>query len=461
MAVPMTVDAASLYSYSNSSLSDSTHEVLEPMTVVHRSGGVDWYVSAYIKTDHPNDPSHNHRINASYNQNLQGSWTPVELPLYNPYDPPAVNFTQSQDPVLLSNTSDVSMHVVGITYSGSAQSTTNLCQSDNQVSLWTSYNGGQSWSYPVRIHRNGVGAGRFADKPAALVSKYSTRAGKVFIAFNDSFVGCTGSAGAGSIIRFYSFDPSTGTASLLASPISGYNVTNPVIYEDPSNGTLYLSAMKFDGTPGIVFFTSSNGGSSWTDTGAPGTITDSGLLPGGSLVCSNNNECAGASFGMTGKFDPVYGSIVVVFHRRKDTNGAEVMFTRGLPGRWFTPANISSNTTDYSWHPTLAFDGLGNALVTYYDYDHGSSPTQLRYVVKSSQIAAGMMSASGETTLFDASQPSVPVPTYYVHIPGVGDLNQAALGEYQDVFFWNSNFYAVTVYMKNGVGNIYHLRILP
>src|SRR5438067_6584456 len=98
--------------------------------------------------------------------------------------------------------------------------------------------------------------------------------------------------------------------------------------------------------------------------------TDAGLLPPGSSVCSDNGQCAGASLGMTGKFDTVYGSIVVVYHRRKGTSGTEVMFTRGLPGRWFTPMKISSNTTDYSFTPAVAFDGSGNALVTYYDYEH-------------------------------------------------------------------------------------------
>src|SRR5262249_3575507 len=245
--------------------------------------------------------------------------------------------------------------------------------------------------------------------------------------------------------------------------VSGNNITNPVIYENPSGGTLWLSYMDFNTPYRIRFRVSYDGGNSWADPG--GAITGAGLLaPPASpsnppqVVCDTHNQRAvNGAISMTGKFNHGNGSLTLASAHRVDLSGglgsrwqAQVVYTWGLPGSFVPPTLVTSNVVGHStWTPALDVAANGNVLVTYYDSADVNS--QLRYVFHATEI-----DPNGQRL---GEQPG--------GADGIWDIwttsnaASATLGEYQGVFYHNGVFDAATVYTKNSVADIYHLQIVP
>ena len=345
----------------NASASDTAHYVSEPVTAAQTISGTTWYTVAYMRDT--NNLFTSAKVYTVSSGNLRSQvWTNQQpAPIDAKYD-------KSGDPVLV--TGGGRMYLLTTTWNQTD------CTGDNQITLFTSTDGGNSWPAQTAIAANTAGQNVFDDKPAALVSQYAPRAGTVFIAF--SRASCSSGI---NTLALYSYS-SSGTLTQLNPQVSGA-ITNPVIYEDPTYGTLWLSYMDFHAPSAIRFRVSYDGGNSWSDPG--GDISDPNLLIGGSVVCdTQGSRCAGAALGMTGKFNPVSGVLTLAWAHRVDLSGgganssqAQVVYTWGLPGRWFPADLVTPNVAGHAtWTPALDIGSNGNVLVTYYDDPQPALPLQ-------------------------------------------------------------------------------------
>src|SRR5207237_5106435 len=118
--------------------------------------------------------------------------------------------------------------------------------------------------------------------------------------------------------------------------------------------------------------------------------------------------------------------------------------------RFDTPQHATTGH-HYSWTPAVEVGPDNNFLVTYYDWNLDTDPSALKYRLYSSTLDSNSNLLSGSMTqIFDTQSSD---PSLYLAIG-----RQMRLGEYQGLFFWNGFFHAATVYVKNGVGDIYHVR---
>jgi hypothetical protein len=450
IAVAMTAGAHAQTTYTNATYLDPVpHEVREPVTIVQNVGGSDRGVTAYMRLSSPTSTAP--KIYTSYTFYFDQWLSPQQLPLPAPYD-------KSGDPVIVGNTAG-RIHVAGTTWrGGSGASDPTYCTLENQISLWTTTNGAASWSSPVAVHANAAGSGYFDDKPAALVSKFSRTPGLVYVAFA-RFPNLACNSGGQSQILLYRYNPDTGTSYFVGAPATGRNMTDPVLFEDQWQGTLWLAYLDFDSSPyRIVLKKSQDLGASWIDAAS---INDSGLMDqerSDSVVCDDgddarntNQKCVSTKLGMTGRYNPGNGTIGIAWHHRKwnTTRGVEAMFS------WYNPAygvfynrNVSPNLgSHYSWYPAVDIDSTGKFVLTYYDYNYAASPQELTY-----GLASSTFDASNATWLSDRGV--IFNPPVFSPLPVGTDV----VGEYQDLFFWNGYFNAVTVYPKDGFKDIFHVR---
>jgi hypothetical protein len=499
LCMPILANAADFTSVGNASNSDANHEVAEPVSIVQRYAGIDWYITAFMKFDHP--PGPNVQIHTTFTDTPAGQW-PQSVPVPG-------GLEKSGDPWLVENQTEGGLgphrtYLVGTSWNGAQQSKdAAVCTLENRIMIWSSPNGGWMW-YPSVIHSNPVGSGYFDDKPSALVSNFSRTVGRVYVAFKRARVDyspeipCTDSVPNGDGIYVYMFTPSAGspwngTATELARlPVPAANTTDPIIFEDQWGGALYVAWMEIDPTPPpnnasrIRVMASYDLGYTWITPGNA-SLFDPGLMGSGARVCDDNaNLCAGSALGMSVAVS-AYGSYGFIYHRRKPGSpggfGVEVMYSRFTPGI-YSPfsgscpggpcfANPVVEAADhYTWNPAIAPTSDGRFVITYYDYNHAEQSTLLRYRLSGTTLNAdGSHVPGAEKVLYDNSAPSCvgpagttvcselgngapTIPAYYYTYP-------ANLGEYQGLFFWNGSFNAATVYVRGGVGNIYFVRGTP
>jgi len=464
-AVAITASAGQFINYTNVSFANGT-PVSEPVTVTQDVGGTTYYVSAWILTT-----NNKARLWTSQLTSPIGTGNQLQMAL------PA-NLDQSGDPLLLANPSGGPLYLLGTSRNQTQ------CTGANQISLWSSQSAGQPWTGPIAINPFPAVSGNqmttyFDDKPAALLSKFSFRTGQVFVAFVQIPINVSNCGSAGQqTIRFFSYNPASGVVTPLVSPASGANITNPIIYEDPIGGALWVSYQDFSmrdpincpSCSDIVFKVSYDGGSSWnalTSISAPGMFIGD---PIASRVCSDVSgpQCVSTAVGQTGAFNPVSSQIYVVWQHRlgaldSDVHGSEVLYSMGTPGRSMsapTPVLADPNVSffancpheHYTFTPAIDFDSSGNAFVTYYDYDHGCSPTALSYTLRGTKMRPYPPPYDSRTdTLFTA---------FDSHPSTIGAT--ARIGEYQGVVFHNGVFDAVGVMFQSaGVSDIFHLQAVP
>jgi hypothetical protein len=439
--------------------------VEEPVIVVVTAADGDNYaVTAYNRFD----PVANKVNIGTVSENLSNGSRVAATPA-NPY----AN-GQTSDPVLVIAGNRV--YLIAVAFGGGA----------NQITEWFSDDGGRTWSRPFTIHENGAGSGQFDDKPAAILSQniheppelgggYVLHLAYVRTGAQAACEAKMTNLPVGTIHflsstnwrdrntgNFACFDESGALYDSDTSPsapqgwcekstvASGPGLENPVLFDVPYY-TLHAGYQDFCNSA-ITIATSGDHGTSWHEQQS---IFDGYMLPNGSFVCDGSDQCVSASLGMTGHYNSGTGRFGLAWHRRKPgtSGGAEVLFTTYRPygsAFWSRFDGIQSvSGSHYGWTPAVEVGSNGNFLVTYYDWDFAASPS-LQYRLFSTKFDGTGNPVAGEVSqqLFDtaASNPAV-----------YG--SRMRVGEYQGLFFWNGNFHAATVYVKNGIGDIYHLTI--
>ena len=494
----LTVDAnsATVTSFTNATRNaDNTYRVEEPtIVVVTAANGHNYAVTAFNRLT----PSPCCSVVVGTSSEDLDTGTFVSAIPTNPY----VN-GQTSDPVLVVAGNRVYLFAVAfITIGGTP----------NQIAQWFSDNGGQSWTGPITIHENTVGSGAvFDDKPAAILSQniheppYLGGGYVLHLAFiaNDAAhtlpCGPDNHAVPTATIRFLTstnwrmntgqFACFTNDGSMIpsntdpsapqgwceqASPGAAAGLENPLLFDVPYY-SLHVGYQDFCNDRIWIALSPDHGASTWWDyqsivdpPPAPNASFPQrgGLMGAGQVVCDSGGprRCVSASFGMSGHYNVNSGTFGLAWHHRVKNSDApdlyaEVMFTTYhpyLPNGWrrFGDSVPVQTGNHYSWLPAVEAISSGGFLVTYYDWDYGANPSTspLMYRLYGTTLQ-GDGTVTSTSQLFDTVQTD---PNSYITPI---NPSQMRLGEYQGLFFWNGLFHASTVYVRNGIGDIYHLRI--
>ena len=441
--VPTTNASSSEAPYSTDPNKNMPHQVAEPAFMESRI----WYgfpcrcfrFTDYAAFIHYPSPNNLAPVIHLAKQDLEvGTWSVIASQL-NPANAsdnnPNAPFIKSGDPVLATNPyqsgfNPQRVYLATTTFNDNAYS---------QITVWYSDDRGNTWNhYPGLEYHAG---GYFDDKPAITVSWNPNTLGYVYVAM-------VVAGGGLNRIRVYRLTPSSpnGQWENLGDIASDVALQSPRLDVNPNqadlNGTVYLSWVDWNNNQ-VTTKISTNQGVTWPTTTQPfstGTL----LTPiSGSLVCASqaSNSCVQQNSMLATRFNASSGNIELVYHRRKGTLGVEAVRNTLMGTTWQTPQPLSSNSTNYNWAPAVDCAPDGTCLITFYDYDPIADPSKIGYRLVSRRIYTNP--AEDNVTLYNSA--AAAYPSDKLTQQGTG-APYYVLGEYQDVWYFNSVYSAATVY---------------
>lgn len=333
-------------------------------------------------------------------------------------------FTSTGDPAVAANSLSAGTfnprrtYVVGRMFNSRAE---------DQITVW--YNDGApsgQWSAYPGFATNIATSSYKVDKPAIAVSENANSSGDVYVALVQSPQ--TDSLSNPSpypySIQFWRLDAASNAWTLISTPAVGTSgdvsprrvPQTPRLDIDQTTGTIYLSWLDWGPqTNTLNVMVSSNRGGSWA---GPFTYSTGQLLtqmlppsPSNQLCTPDKSKCVGSQSFLASRWSPADNAVALVYHRRKGTYGAEVVMRRfrysGGLADMTAERVVSSRTGGDQWHGTVACDGSGNCVVSYYDYDH-SDLTAVKYTVWARKVFVDGTAITGDTAVssFAPSDPT-------------------------------------------------------
>jgi len=311
---------------------------------------------------------------------------------------------------------------------------------ENQISVWSTVDGGSSWSnYAALDHQND--GTWVTDKPSIAVSSEPTTRGRVYAAHIRTRTGfdCGSASPTNRKIIVTRVD------GMLTKEIDSLSpcASSPIMLVDSAHADwLYVVWIDW-ATNQINVLTSFDGFANfYRDEIAAGTF----LGPAGADAIENGSGATiNARSMLMARFNSITGTVGITWHVRETSENflsSDVKFVEFTPYtrtfgtiRTVTDSQSSSNpgapTSGAQWNPALDYDSNGDYAVSYCD-TRGlvQSDSQFNYDVKTARIKPwGTRSGPVDRRL----------------TPSASNLKLYDIprnGEYMDIWHWNGKFYA-------------------
>jgi len=404
--------------YTNATTSNTLHEIETAVTATKVSG-TDRTAGAYMRYS-----SNVFRINTISSSTPASSsmshWVRTTPGLPSGH-------AHSVDPVLDSSLYDDGvaprrMYLGGLTYPASG--------SPRAIVVWTSSDGGQSWSStPVTVESLATSTASL-DKPDLVVSGYPSSKGWVYVTYLR--IKYSGGAWVNEVYVERSTDGGATFPSKVLLGTGHYQA--PQVVASSNTGKVYVIWTDLDTQQLRMVSSTYNNFTTWTTLASvttPGRFLRPNELGVHDNIAGDPTVCANGLQAVTvpqARYNWIKDQIGVVWHARETNNvtaKTDVFFSAYGVAGWSTPKRVNPTQTNDQWYPALDYDSTGDYIVVF--YDRSQDPGNLNYRQAWAHLnSAGTRLASGYVTgVFDSDPSEV-----YV---GNGVCFK---GDYQDIWFW-------------------------
>lgn len=412
-------------------------EDIEPAVISQIRGGVEYDVTMYMKFSNAFSAD-NARLWYATKNTSTGTITANPMPTFGSYGHYA-------DPWLAQDSASgpypQRLYATGVAFDRSTDGTGNVI--DSGIGVWTSDNGGVSWSSPV----SWTNATTLMDKPTIAVSHDATGGtnGYVYVTY----------ALNGGIYLYVSQNGGATFTGPYTVVSQGFGLLAPEILVDNS-GNLYVSTCQPAGNRMLLYYASRQ-----TNPSLLSFRQIQSFATGDITRVSVNVDGSGTwvSAGTTPftRLDSAHNRLSFVWHEADATTHMRVSFAAidvtnvpgGGNGTRIGPTVIAAAGSGHNFNVGMDVDSAGGYLVTYYSFP-GTTTTYSQaatYVTVGSTISAEPQTALTGTI----SDISVYTPFAFPNPPGQTPVR--SVGDFHGVDYSNGTFKAVGISIVYPSGN--------